>query len=109
MGDILWAHLEILQREADQEKVQPQVPISSSYYQPSKTYADLEPVASIAGSISVPTTLSTPASQYQKLPTDASPYGTYPPPPPYYKPEPLAYSSPYTTWANTDYLQCLPP
>jgi c-ets proto-oncogene protein len=111
MGDILWAHLEILQREADQEKVQSQVPISSSYYQPSKTYADLEPVASIAGSTSVPTThtLTTPASQYQKLPTDTSPYGTYPPPPPYYKPEPLAYSSPYTAWANTDYLQCLPP
>jgi len=113
MGDILWAHLEILQREADQEKTQTQVP--TSYYQPNKTYADLEPVASIASSASIPTShvLAPPVSQYQKLPTDTSPYGSYPPPPPYYKPEPLSYSSPYgghnLTWANTDYLQCLPP
>ena len=118
MGDILWAHLEILQREADQEKAQNQqtTHVPTTYYQPNKIYAELEPVNSIASSPSIPSNQisNPPVSQYQKLPTDTSPYGSYPPPPPYYKPaDTLSYSSPYAghnlNWASNDYLQCLPP
>ena len=97
MGDILWAHLEILQRETDQD-VKPVPVSSSSYYPPNKTYTELEPP------VSRPPPPVT--SHYYHPPA---------PPPPYY--HSYTPSPPYSTHHNInwsvsstgDYLPCLPP
>ena len=117
MGDILWAHLEILQRETDQPQP-PQADIKPShtqipaYYLPqhplppptSKTYTDLEPPVSRVPTLPPVTASSTPVSV-------PSSYPSYPPPPPSYY---TSYTPPYAShnmnWMmGNEYLQCLPP
>ena len=128
MGDILWAHLEILQRETDQPPPPPpavdvKTPVSltsstAPFYLPqhplppslpapaSKTYTDLEPAASRC-----PAPVSAPPPLVS-APAPVS-YASYPPPPPppYY----TSYTPPYSgnhhlNWmAGNEYLQCLPP
>jgi len=97
MGDILWAHLEILQRETDQD-IKPVPVSSSSYYPTDKTYTELEPP------------LSRPAppvsSHYYHPPAPPPPYyHTYTPSPPYSSHHNINWS----VSSSGDYLPCLPP
>ena len=106
MGDILWAHLEILQRETDHQDIKtPPVsssaPVTTSSYYPPLPQHPLPPPA--VSSNKTYTDLSTSS---QKTVTSSS-YSSYPPPPPSYY---SSYSTPYN-WITppNDYLPCLPP
>ena len=123
MGDILWAHLEILQRETDQTpdvKTPPSLTVNpSSYYLPqhplppssiSKTYTELEPPVIVPPPLVSHHTISSTSSPVTPVTAPVT-YSSYaPPPPPYYS----SYTPPYPghnlNWMSTnDYLQCLPP
>ena len=135
MGDILWAHLEILQRESEQPSSLPVAPPSvldikaplapaslPQFYLPqhplppstastavSKTYTELEPPVSKMSSTVVPPPLVPPPTSYASHTSYAS-YGAPPPPPPYYTSYTPPYSGNHLNWmAGNEYLQCLPP
>lgn len=85
MGDILWAHLEILQRESIQQL---------SHTKSEATYTNLDKIVSSVSNPSVSHSLPPATSSL-----NTTPYGTYPPPP-YY------LSNPYSPWGPPlpDYL-----
>ena len=106
MGDILWAHLEILQRETDPAHAEIKSPIVSS-----QSYYPALPQHPLPPSVASKTYTDLSVTKVSSAPS----YPSYPPPhPSYYS----TYSSPYN-WmapppsaaapAANEYLSCLPP